>query len=244
MSRRCVISTFGRLWVGNSVAFVGFHLTAVAVPVQVYELTGSSFWVGMLGAVGFVPLVIFGLWGGAVADAVDRRRLLMVSCAVLWACTGVLFVHALLGSTVWRCCWASWPYRQPASLRHHRLAVRSSRDCFPWSSSRLQHTCRSPPATSAWSLAHYWQRSCSRAGRSRWCTQSMLRCSACVVCSATPARAAASGTTVPPGLRSVLDGLAFIATRPVLLMSFVVDILAMVLAMPRAVPRAGRAARR
>jgi hypothetical protein len=47
--------------VGNSPGFVGFQLTAVAV--QVYELTGSSFWVGMLGLVGLVPLVLFGLWG-------------------------------------------------------------------------------------------------------------------------------------------------------------------------------------
>ena len=60
---------FRRLWLGNSLGFVGFQLTAVAVPVQVFELTGSSFWVGMLGMVGLVPLVLFGLWGGAVAAA-------------------------------------------------------------------------------------------------------------------------------------------------------------------------------
>ena len=67
-------AAFRRLWLGNSLGFVGFQLTAVAVPVQVYELTGSSFWVGMLGLVGLVPLVMFGLWGGAVADAVDRGQ--------------------------------------------------------------------------------------------------------------------------------------------------------------------------
>jgi len=47
-------AAFRRLWLGNSLGFVGFQLTAVAVPVQVYELTGSSFWVGMLGLVGLV----------------------------------------------------------------------------------------------------------------------------------------------------------------------------------------------
>ena len=52
---------FRRLWLGNSLGFIGFQLTAVAVPVQVFELTGSSFWVGMLGLVGLVPLVLFGL---------------------------------------------------------------------------------------------------------------------------------------------------------------------------------------
>ncbi|HEX7147300.1 MAG TPA: MFS transporter, partial [Actinomycetota bacterium] len=90
-------TAFRRLWVGNSLGFVGFQLTAVAVPVQVFELTGSSFWVGMLGLVGLVPLVLFGLWGGAVADAVDRRRLLLGSSLLLWACTGGLFVAAVTG---------------------------------------------------------------------------------------------------------------------------------------------------
>ena len=88
---------FRRLWLGNSLGFIGFQLTAVAVPVQVFELTGSSFWVGMLGLVGLVPLVMFGLWGGAVADAVDRRLLLLGSSLLLWGCTGGLLVAALLG---------------------------------------------------------------------------------------------------------------------------------------------------
>jgi len=65
-------AAFRRLWPGNSLGFIGFQLTAVAVPVQVYELTGSSFGVGMLGLAGLVPLVMFGLWGGAVADATAR----------------------------------------------------------------------------------------------------------------------------------------------------------------------------
>jgi hypothetical protein len=53
------------------------------VPVQVFAITGSSFWVGMFGAAGFVPLVVFGLWGGAAADAIDRRRLLVLSSLTL-----------------------------------------------------------------------------------------------------------------------------------------------------------------
>ena len=88
---------FRRLWTGNSIAFVGFAVTSVAVPVQVYDVTGSSFWVGLLGAVGLVPLIVFGLWGGAIADAVDRRVLLIGSSLLLWGCTLVLFVQAVAG---------------------------------------------------------------------------------------------------------------------------------------------------
>ena len=73
---------YRRLFVGNGVSFVGFQITAVAVPVQVYDISRSSFWVGMVGLVGLVPLIVFGLWGGAVADAVDRRLLLLASSTV------------------------------------------------------------------------------------------------------------------------------------------------------------------
>ncbi|MDQ6742982.1 MAG: MFS transporter, partial [Candidatus Dormibacteraeota bacterium] len=63
---------------------------AVAVPKQVYDLTGSSAWVGLSGAVALVPLIIFGIWGGAIADAVDRRRLLLVTNSGI-AATSLLF---------------------------------------------------------------------------------------------------------------------------------------------------------
>ena len=78
-------------------SFVGFQVTAVAVPVQVYAISRSSFWVGMLGLVGLVPLIVFGLWGGAVADAVDRRKLLLLSATLTWVVTLALLVQALLG---------------------------------------------------------------------------------------------------------------------------------------------------
>ena len=88
---------FRRLFVGQGVSFVGYQLTAVAVPVQVYQISRSSFWVGMIGLVALVPLIVFGLWGGAFADAVDRRLLLLVSSCVVWAVTLALLAQAVLG---------------------------------------------------------------------------------------------------------------------------------------------------
>jgi MFS family permease len=58
-------------------------LTSVAVPYQVFELTHSSLWVGLLGTAQLVPLLLFGLWGGAYADAMDRRRQLLGAEALL-----------------------------------------------------------------------------------------------------------------------------------------------------------------
>jgi MFS family permease len=73
------------LFAGQLVSALGSFLTYVAVPVQIYALTHSSAIVGLLGTVQLVPLAITALWGGAFADAIDRRRLLLV-CEVLLLC--------------------------------------------------------------------------------------------------------------------------------------------------------------
>src|SRR5438477_13162401 len=71
------------LYTGQLVSMFGSMITYVAVPYQVFELTHSSVLVGMLGAAQLVPLLIFALWGGAYADAMDRRKLLIVSEIVM-----------------------------------------------------------------------------------------------------------------------------------------------------------------
>ncbi len=88
---------YRRTWIGNGVSAIGFQLTGVAVPVQMYALTHSSLWVGLLGVAGLVPLLIFAIWGGAVADVFDRRALLLVSSLLTWAVTLALLAQALLG---------------------------------------------------------------------------------------------------------------------------------------------------
>jgi MFS family permease len=72
---------FRRLWFGNTVSYIGQQMTAMAVALQVYAITGSSFYVGLVGLCSLVPLIVFGLYGGAAADAVDRRRLGLVTAA-------------------------------------------------------------------------------------------------------------------------------------------------------------------
>mgnify|MGYP001329639823 CR=1 FL=1 len=89
---------FRRLWSSTSVTAVGSQLTAVAVPKQIYDITGSSAWVGYASFAGLLPLIVFGLWGGAIADSMDRRTLLLLTNSGI-ALTSVLFwlqalVHA------------------------------------------------------------------------------------------------------------------------------------------------------
>src|SRR5215471_4716836 len=84
------------LYIGQGVSAFGSMITYVAVPVQVFELTHSSFVVGMLGAVQLVPLLFFALWGGAYADAMDRRRLLIISEILMTAGSTLLAINSVL----------------------------------------------------------------------------------------------------------------------------------------------------
>lgn len=81
---------FRRLWSSTIVTAVGSQLTAVAVPKQIYDITGSSAWVGYASLAGLLPMVVFALWGGAVADVMDRRKLLLITNSGI-AVTSLLF---------------------------------------------------------------------------------------------------------------------------------------------------------
>ncbi|WP_246458667.1 MFS transporter [Streptomyces himalayensis] len=88
---------FRRLWSSTIVTAVGSQLTAVAVPKQIYDITGSSAWVGYASLAGLVPLVVFALWGGAIADSMDRRKLMLLTNGGI-AVTSLLFwVQAVAG---------------------------------------------------------------------------------------------------------------------------------------------------
>ncbi|KQS68503.1 MFS transporter [Modestobacter sp. Leaf380] len=88
---------YRRLFGGITVTMLGQQMTLVAVPYQVYDLTGSSFMVGVTSIVALVPLVVFGLLGGAIADAMDRRRLMLVTSVGSAAASALLAVQAGLG---------------------------------------------------------------------------------------------------------------------------------------------------
>src|SRR5204863_209852 len=84
------------LFAGQFVSAFGSMITYAAVPYQVFELTRSSLAVGMLGVVQLVPLVVFALWGGAYADAMDRRKLVIVSELLLTGASLALAVNSML----------------------------------------------------------------------------------------------------------------------------------------------------
>lgn len=89
--------SFRWLWLGQLVSASGSALRLVAVPYQVYLLTGSTLAVGLIGAAQAVPLIALTLFGGVFADRVDRRRLLLITQVGLASVSVVLAVTTQLG---------------------------------------------------------------------------------------------------------------------------------------------------
>ena len=84
------------LWIGLAVSFFGSEISYVAVPYQVYKLTGSTAVIGLLALVALVPLLLSAIVGGAFADAVDRRKMVRFAELGLAVCSSLLLVNALL----------------------------------------------------------------------------------------------------------------------------------------------------
>jgi len=87
---------FRLLFIGQGVSFFGSMMTFVVLPWQMYQLTKSSLAVGLLGVAEFVPILFMAFVGGALADAVDRRRMVRLTELLLAAGSGVLIINSLL----------------------------------------------------------------------------------------------------------------------------------------------------
>lgn len=93
---------FARLWGGSAITSIGGTMTLVAVGLHIFELTGSTFAVAMVGVIALVPMIVFGLYGGMLADTFDRRRLALVAALLGWFSTLGLAVLAWTQSdTLW-----------------------------------------------------------------------------------------------------------------------------------------------
>lgn len=226
---------FRRIWTANIVTVVGAQLTVVAVPVQLYTETHSSMYVGLTGVFGLVPLVLFGLYGGAIADSFDRRRIQLITTSGLVLVGAAFFVQAALGGlnpwlllTLFSVQQVIFAIDQPTKSAIVPRLLR--REQLP-AAQALMMTVSQTGAIAGPLLAGVLIPLTGLAGlylidtlclfATLW---AVLRLPALPV----------DGPSSVPGLRSVLDGLAYLRWRPVLLMSFVVDIIAMVFGMPRA----------
>ena len=87
---------FRLLYIGQFVSAFGSSISYVVLPWQMYQLTKSNFAVGMLGVAEFLPMLVMAFVGGALADFIDRRRLIVIAETGLVICCGLLVANALL----------------------------------------------------------------------------------------------------------------------------------------------------
>ncbi|NEN77521.1 MFS transporter [Nocardioides zeae] len=234
-TRPLAVPAFRRLWIANIVTVIGAQLTVVAVPAQIYAMTGSSAYVGLTGVFGLVPLVAFGLWGGALADHIDRRLLLLITTSGLIGTSALFWVQAAAG---WNDVWvllglfsvqqAFFAINQPTRTAVLPKLVDTS--LLPAAAS-LNMTVMQAGAIAGPLVAGVLIPFTGFAWLYLADTVCLFATLAAVI-SLPPLPV--EGMSGAPGLRSVVEGLTYLAGQPVLLMSFVVDIIAMLFGMPRA----------
>jgi MFS family permease len=245
-TRPLKILDFRRLLLGQGTSFVGSMLTQVAVPVQVYAISQSSLYVGLVGLAGLVPIIVFGLWGGAIADAVDRRRLYLVSSLGGWAVTLALLAQTLLdlrnvGLILALVVVQSGMFAIASSARGAIIPRIVPRELVP-SANTLNFTVGNVGQVIGPLIAGVLV-GLTNGFAYASALDGLLFTAALYAALRLPHIPPVERHAERPGLRAVGEGLRFIAVRPVLVMSFAVDIAAMVLAMPRSLFPAAAAER-
>jgi MFS family permease len=237
---------YRRLYAGFTLSNIGSQLAVVAIGLQVYDLTHSTAAVGVVGLCALVPLVVMGLYGGTLIDHFDRRTVGLVAQSVAFTSSILCALQAWLGNTqvwvlyalvaLWNGAYAvSSPARTsiyPRILDRDLLPAANALSVFAmngamtvgpllagflvdWGGFKAAYTTDAVITTAAlWGLARLQP---------------------------LPPEPHADGSApTRPGIRSVVDGFRFLATRPNVRMTFVADICAMLLAQPRVLfPAAG-----
>ncbi|HJP66732.1 MAG TPA: MFS transporter, partial [Actinomycetota bacterium] len=228
---------FRVLWIGELVSMVGRQITVVALPFQVFVLTHSSFAVGLIGLAQLIPLVLFTIAGGAVADRVDRRSLILVTEAGMAGSTVLLLLGAIHGHpSLWYLYTATglqagisginWPARSaavPNLVSRDRLPAALALNQIMFNGSMVVG-----PALAGLLLSRFGLRwayaadvaSCVAAIGAAW----LLR----------PLPPKREETTRVSGWADIREGFAYLRGRRVLLGTFLIDLDAMIFGMPRA----------
>lgn len=239
---------FTRLWWGLGVANFGAQLTVVAVGLEVYSITRDTFMVGLLGLAALIPLIVLGLYGGALVDHYDRRKVALAASTVAWVVTTALAVQAWLGvQNVWvlyglvalqsAAFAVNNPARQailPMLVKPQHMAAANSLMAITWN---LALTGGPLAAAILVGQLGYGAAYTVDAVLFLVALWALFKLPAMLPADLVEHNLAAQNGAVigrkRVGLASVLDGLKYLNTQPNVRMTFLVDLAAMVLAMPR-----------
>lgn len=228
-------SQFRRLWGGYVVSVLGSQITVVALPYQVFEITHSSLDVGLIGLAQILPVLCGALVGGSVADAIDRRRVLICAQVAMASCSALLCWNALSGHPM------LWPlYALGATSAGFATVDNSSRSAVIAS---LLERREYAAGNALWQLLYQVGQVAGPAAAGLLIAQVSLG-AAYGIDAATfvfSLAAVLSLHRLPPGeggssfgLRSMAQGLSYLKGRQALQGTFIIDLNAMVLGMPRA----------
>ncbi len=228
---------YRRLYAGLALSGIGAQLATVAIGLQVYALTGSTAAVGFVGLCALVPLVVMGLYGGALVDRHDRRVVALVGSLVLWTTSIGNALQAWLGNhEVWVL------YLLVAVYNAGYGVVNPARSAiYP----RLLPIALLPAANalSVTAMNLTFLVGPLLAGvlvdaggfQAAYTVDALLFTAALWGLWRLPAiPPEAPSASAPVGFRAVWDGLSFLGSRPNVRMTFLADLVAMVLAQPRA----------
>jgi MFS family permease len=227
---------FRLVFVGQLVSTFGTFITYVALPVQVFALTKSSAAVGLIGSVQLVPLALTALWGGALADALDRRKLLLRCEALMTLGSLALVVNSLLPNPSVALLFAVAAFtaavngfHRPAleSLTQKLVETNELAAASALTSLRGTTAAIAAPALAGIAIA-------TLGLPATYAIEVATFAISLVALAAIRAMPPAEHAQ-PAGLETIVEGLRYAATRPELIGTYVVDIVAMTFAMPMAV---------
>lgn len=226
-------ATFRRLWVGTATSGFGQQIALVAILFQVWRLTGSPIWVGAIGIAHAVPMVVCGLIGGSLADAFDRRRLVMgttiggITASALLAGQAVAGLGSLplvLGLVAAQAAFGALGAPARKTLVARLLPRDQVAAGIALTHLGFQAAMLVGPALAGLMVAGWGVAAC-------YLVSAATSCVALYGVARLPTMQPV-GEVVGPGPRAIVEGWRFIGRRPVLSGSFLTDLAATLLAMP------------
>jgi MFS family permease len=221
------------LWAGQVVNGVGTQVTRVALPYQVYVLTGSTLAIAVLTACQLVPLLLFSLGAGSLADAVDRRRVLAVAQIGMATCSAALVLLSLHGSppvlAIFAVAFVSWSFSafdQPARASAVPRLVAPERLPSAMALNQLNFQLQSVigPAIGGILIA--------TVGLSGAYAVDVVSFAASLLALLRIPPLPPLSEVARPGLGAIRESLSFLRRRRVILSTFVIDLDAMIFGMP------------
>lgn len=231
------IRDFRRLFYGNALTMIGAQMTIVAVGVQVYGLTKSSAMVGYTSLFALVPLIVFGLIGGALADSIDRRKLVVVSTVLTAATSVLLYLQSMSGLGSVLVIWLLVAVQSATAAIYRPARAAMLPKIVPAHLISAANTISSSTMSLGMILGPLIAGVIIAQAGLDWTylVEAVLLVGALFSLLGLPSMPVERTTERRNPFRDVWDGFVYLRTQPLLMMQFVVDLIAMIFGWPLAV---------